>query len=173
MPDHWIYYKVVVDVIQFMKHVAADIHDIAKITFDNRAESEFNLTLVYANLREENPDWKEHLADELQFACSRTNPRVQIGDLFAREAMKDLDNLIGPVKRAPRKSWIALRDTRRFYAYKESTDWFRDLEKHLPALARSEGFFRADYEAWLKQRNRQDNLTAYIEFYHWHKTRKG
>jgi hypothetical protein len=171
MPDHWTYYKVLVDVIEFMKNCARDNQDIAEITFDSRVESEFNATLVYANLREENPEWKEHLAPKLSFECSRTNPRIQIGDLFAREAMKDLDNLIGPVRRPPRKSWLALRDTNRFIAFNYSTDWFRGLVPDLPNLARREGFTRDDYEVWLKEKRRQDNLTAYIEFFHWHKTR--
>jgi hypothetical protein len=172
MPAHWTYYKVLVDVIEFMKNCASDTREVAELTFDSRVESEFNVTLVYANLREENPEWKEHLAPKLSFECSRNNPRIQIGDLFAREAMKDLDNLIGPVKRPPRKSWIALRGTHRFIAYNYSTDWFRDLVPNLPDLAKREGFTREDYEAWLKERNRQDNLTAYIEFFHWHRTRR-
>jgi hypothetical protein len=170
MPDHWTYYKVVVDVIEFMKNLAVANRDTVKITLDSRAESQFNATLVYANLREENPEWRDHLADEISFACSRKSPRVQIGDLFAREAMKDLDNLIGPIKREIRGSWRALRETGRFLSYNWSINWFRDLEKHLPNLAQQEGFVRADYEAWLKESRRNDNLTAYIEFYHWHKT---
>ena len=72
-PEHWSYYKVVVDVVEFMKNCARDSDEIAEITFDNRKESEFNFTSVYANLREENPDWKEHLASKLSFDSSRKN----------------------------------------------------------------------------------------------------
>jgi hypothetical protein len=172
MPEHWTYYKVLVDVIECMKNLAAGDNEIAEITFDSRAESEFNATVVYANLREENPEWKEHLAPKLSFECSRGNYRIQIGDLFAREAMKDLDNLIGPVKRPTRKSWTALRETNRFIAFNYSTEWFSGLVLDLPRLAQHEGFTREDYDAWLKERNRQDNLTAYIEFYHWHKKKQ-
>lgn len=171
MPDHWHYYRVWVDVVEFMKNIAKDTDEIAEITFDNRTESEFNATLVYANLREENPEWKERLSSKLSFESSISNPRIQVGDLVAREVMKDLDNLVGPVKRPVRGSWKALRETGRFLAYNYSTDWFRDLEKDLPNLAKQGGFVRADYETWLKKRHRQDNLTAYLEFYHWHKTR--
>lgn len=170
MPQNWTYPRALVDVIEFMKTCAADIGDIAVFTFDNRVESEFNATLVYKNLREETVAWNAHLAPELSFGNSRNNPRIQIADLFVREAMKDLDNLIGPKRRPTRKSWIALRETRRFVAYNFSTDWFRDLAPHLPDLAKQAGFTRQDYLAWLAQRNRQDNLTAYLEFFHWNKT---
>jgi hypothetical protein len=172
MPDYWTYYKVLVDVIEFIKNCASDMREVAEITFDSRVESEFNASLVYANQREENPEWREYLAPKLSFECSRKNPRIQIADLFAREAMKDLDNLIGPVKRPPRKSWSALRATRRFVAYNFSTDWFRALVPNLPDLAKREGFTRVDYEGWLKERNRQHNLTAYIEFFHWHRANR-
>jgi hypothetical protein len=171
MPDHVTYYRVLVDVIEFMKNCASDMREIVEITFDSRAESEFNATLVYANLREENPEWKQYLASKLSFECSRNNPRIQIGDLFVREAMKDLDNLIGPVKRPPRKSWLALRETHRFVAHNWSREWFRDLLPEMPKLVKQAGFSREDYEAWLAERKRQDNLTAYIEFFHWYRSR--
>jgi hypothetical protein len=171
-PEHWSYYKVVVDVVEFMKNCARDSDEIAEITFDNRKESEFNFTSVYANLREENPDWKEHLASKLSFDSSRKNSRIQVGDLVAREVMKDLDNRVGPVKRSTRGAWKALRDTGRFLAYNYSKDWFHDLGKDIPSLVQRAGFTRADYEAWLKERNRQHNLTAYIEFFHWHKEQR-
>jgi hypothetical protein len=172
-PEHWSYYKVVVDVVEFMKNCARDNNEIAEIMFDNRKESEFNFSSVYANLREENPEWKEHLASKVSFESSQQNPRIQVADLVAREVMKDLDNLIGPKKRKPRSAWNALRDTGRFLAYNYSKDWFRDLQQDIPNLVQREGFARADYDVWLKKRSRQDNLTAYIEFFHWHKTQKG
>lgn len=170
MPDHWSYFRVLVDVIEFMKNCATDVDDRAEITFDNRVESEFNTTLVYANLRKEYPEWNERLSSKILFDSSISNPRIQVGDLFAREVMKDLDNLIGPVKRKTRAAWKALRDTRRFVAYNYGADWFRDLAPNLSNLAKQAGFSRRDYEVWLQKRRRQHNLTAYIEFFHWHKT---
>ena len=172
LPAHQNYHKVVVDVIEFMKNFAKSCGDVAKITFDRRTESEFNATLVYANMREEYPEWKERLAPKICFELSTQNPRIQVADLFTREAMKALDNEIGPVKRKIRGSWKALRDTGRFMVYSYSTEWFDDLAKDLPNLIQREGFTRSDYESWLKEHNRQDNLTAYIEFFHWHKTKQ-
>jgi hypothetical protein len=172
-PRHQTYYKVVLDVIEFMKNMARDKSDVAEITFDSRTESEFNAALVYANMREENPEWRDHLASKISFESSISNPRVQVGDLFAREAMKALDNEIGPVKRAIRKSWKALRDTERFVVFSYSEAWFQDLLADLPNLIQSSGFTRSDYEVWIQERNRQDNLTAYLEFFHWHQLRTG
>jgi hypothetical protein len=172
LPAHQNYYKVAVDVMEFMKNIAKTCGDKAQITFDSRTESEFNLALVYANLLEENPEWKECLAPKICFKLSSQNPRIQVGDMFAREAMKALDNEIGPVQRKIRGSWKALRDTGRFLVYSYSNEWFSELENDLPNLIQREGFDRANYEAWLKQRNRQDNLTAYIEFFHWHREQR-
>jgi hypothetical protein len=84
-------------------------------------------------LREENPEWKERLSSKISFESSIGNPRIQVSDLLAREVMKDLDNLIGPVRREIRGSWRALRETGRFLAFNWGTDWFRDLEKDLPS----------------------------------------
>jgi hypothetical protein len=52
--------------------------------------------------------------------------------LFAREAMKALDNVVGPVKRPIRQSWQALLGTDRFVVDALSTEWFEDMKRKLP-----------------------------------------
>ncbi len=54
-------------------------------------------------------EWRdsEILDSKVSFE-SKENPRIQMADLLAREAMKDLDREIGPVKFPERKSKLAL-----------------------------------------------------------------
>lgn len=82
--------------------------------------------------------------------------------------MKALDNEIGPVKRTIRKSWEALRETRRFVVYSYSRQYFADLKRDIPNLEETLGFNASDYEAWLQKNKRQWNVTSYIEFLHQH-----
>lgn len=163
-PPHAVplYYQPFLDVIQAMLNFAdSRERRIAKLTFDSRLESEHNAGLVYANLREENPVWQERLAEEISFVSSRTNVRIQIADLFAREAMKLLDNIVGPVKGPFRKSWEALRDTGRFAVILRDANYFKSVERDLKRFL---NFDISDFGVWLSARNRQWSLTAYFEF---------
>lgn len=159
-----VYYQPFVDVLEHMFRFAGRQEEIAKFTFDSRVESEHNAGLLYAHLREDNPNWRDRFADEISFVSSRSSPRVQVADLFAREAMKALDNQVGPVKRQIRGSWKALRETNRFVVRNYSTDYFQNLKDALPNLYDVFGFIPQDFHDWLKSQNRQLNVTAYIEF---------
>lgn len=61
------------------------------------------------------PEWRFHpyMADEVSIA-SRKEVGIQAADLVAREAMKHLDNQIGPKQRLTRGSLRALEKTKRF-----------------------------------------------------------
>ncbi len=87
-----------------------------------------------------------------------------MADLFAREAMKALDNEVGPVKRRIRKSWEALRGTGRFVVYSFSRQYFADLKRDIPNLEEALGFNASDYAAWLQKKNRQWSVTNFFEF---------
>lgn len=163
-----VYYQPFIDVLQVIRNCAEDNGDVAELTFDSRIESEHNAGLVYANLRESNPAWKDHLAEKISFLSSRKNPRIQAADLFAHEAMKALDNELGPKKRPIRGSWKCLRDTGRFLVCSFSYDYFRAAKADMENLKSIFGFIPEDFTAWLKARNRQNNLTAYFEFLNWH-----
>jgi hypothetical protein len=85
-------------------------HCLSKVeyTFDNRPEVEFSAARLYGTLINE-PGWRPAslLASKISFEC-RTNPRIQMADMIAREGMKDLDRLVGPVNFPERKSKIEL-----------------------------------------------------------------
>jgi len=159
-----IYYQPFMDVLQAMGNLALNRDDSLELTFDSRIESEHNAGLIYAHMRESNPEWKKRFASKISFESSRLNARIQISGLFAREAMKALDNEVGPVKRKIRRSWQALKSTGRFVIYSFSRQYFAGIKNDLPNLEEELGFNAADYAAWLHRKGRQWNVTNYFEF---------
>jgi hypothetical protein len=164
------YYQPFVDVVEMMYRIGMRGSETVKLTFDSRVEIEYNAALLYAHIREDNPNWKETLADEISFVSSRTNPRIQVADLFAREAMKALEHDVRPSGRPPRGSWRALKETERFTVWSRSSDFFQDLKDDRPNLIDIFGNVPKDYGDWLQRHNRQNNVTAFIEFLRWQRT---
>jgi hypothetical protein len=161
------YYRSFTRVMQAMKNVAKHSGELADITFDKRLDTEHNVGLLYSSARENQPEWTPHLAEKIAFETPRRQPRIQVADLLAYEAMKALDSYVGPVKRPTRKSWAALRATGRFETEAYSDEWFNDLKKSYPELVKKVGFGEHDYAKWLAERNRQHNMTNVIHFFNW------
>ena len=158
------YYRAFVEVLKEMKNRAKANQTIAEFTFDMRMDTDHNAGLLYGTAKECEPDWSPYMAEKVTFEFARKNPRIRIADLVAREVMKALDNQIGPVKRAIRKSWKALRDTGRFHAEAFSEDWFNNLKRNYSELEKMVGFKHQDYAKWLETRNRQHNVTNMFLF---------
>jgi|GEM_PF-2207305 hypothetical protein len=97
---------------------------------------------------------------------TRRNPRIQAADLVVREAMKFLDNYIGPVRRAHRESLKALANHRiQFEAYEGP--YFKDFREKMPELEERMRMKAADYQAWLlksKQPHNESSLFRYIKY---------
>jgi hypothetical protein len=161
------YYRAFLQVLITMKDLAKANEEIAEFTFDMRMESEHNAGLLYGSARENEPTWTPYLAEKITFEFARNNPRIQVADLLAREAMKALDNERGPVRRIMRKSWKALRDTGRFEVEAFSDEWFTGLKSQYAELEKNVRFCRQDYIDWLKVRNREHNITNLIHFMDW------
>jgi hypothetical protein len=161
------YYRAFLRVMEVMNNFAKKNAEIAEFTFDMRLESEHNAGLLYGIVRENEPEWAPYLADKVSFEFSRKNPRLQVADLIAHEAMKGMDNMVGPVKRIERRSWTALRETRRFFIEGYSRDWFTDLKRNYAELGKKVGFCQQDYIDWLAKRKRQHNVTNLILFMDW------
>ena len=85
-----------------------------EFTFDNRRETEYSAARLYSNILEE-PNWSPAalMASKVSFE-SRTNPRIQMADMIARECMKDLDRVVGPKKYPERRSKVALAQNGHF-----------------------------------------------------------
>ena len=167
------YYRSFTRVIEAMREVAEENGEIANVTFDMRLDTEHNVSLLYGTARENQPEWTPYLAEKITFTFSRREPRIQVADLFAFECMKDLDNCVGPVKRDPRKSWLALEQTGRFKIEKYDNAWFQGLKKNYAELEKRVGFNEGDYKNWLQKRRRSHNMTNLILFYDWFDKRKG
>jgi hypothetical protein len=140
--------------------MAVPREDAIKFTFDSRRESDYNAGVLYDYLRNL-PDWKdwEDLTfDEISFA-SRKTIGVQIADLLARETMKYLDNVVGPVKRPPRRSFIALRECKRFGFDFFMREYFQDFRSRFDDIGERVGMRRDEYFAWLREKGLNDNMS--------------
>ena len=158
------YYKCFLEVVQAMKNCAAYNGTTARFTFDMRRESEYNTGLLYAMVVR---DWKDHVFSSIAFECSGDNVCIQVADLFTRETMKALDNIVGPVKRPDRKSWLVLHDTGRFHINVIGEAWFESLKRQLPRLDEQTGMSFVGYTDWLKNNNLQHNTTNMFLYMDW------
>lgn len=106
-----------------------------KFTFDSRRESNYNAGVLYdylVNL----PEWKDaEDFDEISFG-SRKSIGIQAADLYTREVMKHLDNMIGPVRRPMRRSMEALQNVHRFGGDFFMREHFQDFRRQFNELAK-------------------------------------
>jgi hypothetical protein len=160
------YYRCFVEVVEQMTMCAAANKETVKFTFDMRRESEYNTGLLY-DMIAKIPEVKKHVFNSIAFECSRENPRLQIGDLFTREVMKALDNEIGPIRRGPRKSWLALYNTGRFQAKSVSDEYFLDLKRQMPQLEADTGMSEMGYVKWLREYKLQNNISNRLRYVDW------
>lgn len=166
------YYRSFTRVIEVMKNVAKESGEMADVSFDMRLDTEHNVDLLYGHARENQPEWTPHLAEKITFEFSHKQPRIQVADLMAYEAMRGLDNRVGPKKRPTRKSWSVLHDTDRFFIEAYSDDWFQALKANYAELEKRVGFGEKEYKEWLQKKNRQHNMTNVILFFDWFDKRK-
>lgn len=159
-----LYYQGFMNVLEAMRNAAENKGDIAELTFDNRIESQFNAAQVYAYLRQSSLYFEERLASKLSFESSRANPRIQVADLFAHEAMKDLDNEVGPVQRRPRASWECLKNTNRFRLERFDNAYFSDPRMNPANLLKALAIEDGEYDVWLTQRGAPRCHTSFYQF---------
>lgn len=120
-----------------------------EFTFDHRKSSEGNAGTLYSAFINE-PEWKDAniLSGRVSFDC-RTNPRIQIADLVAREAMKELDRKVSLSSRGKRESFIALEKMEAFKFIELKKDYCLRLRD----LAESSGE-EPIYWEWLRKTGR-------------------
>jgi hypothetical protein len=130
-----------------------------EFTFDHRKVSEGNAGTLYTafiNL----PEWKDAsiLSSKVSFDC-RTNPRIQIADLVAREAMKELDRKICDPSQRQREPYLSLERREAFR--------FIELRKQyclaLQDLTESSGE-EPRYWDWLRRTGRVQNGKLHDNF---------
>lgn len=116
---------------------------------------------TYFNL----PEYRFHdfLNSEVGFA-SQSDPRIQAADLVAREAMKDMDNDIGPMKRPRRLSMDTLLQTKRFQFRRLELPFFEDLRRKADDMGSLPGAKMSQYRQWLSDHKYNDNTSNRIRY---------
>jgi hypothetical protein len=159
-----LYYQGFMDVLEAMGNAANNRGEMAELTFDSRIGYEFNATEIYSYLQESGLYWRESLATKLSFESSRKNPRIQVPDLFAHEAMKELDNEVGPAQRPTRKSWECLKSTGRFRIDKFGEKYFSDPRMQPETLLNALGFKDGDFQEWRERKRLPRGFTSFLRF---------
>jgi hypothetical protein len=135
-----------------------------EFTFDNRQGMEYNMNLLYEGFIGSS-GWKGtgiFFSNKINFD-TRKNPRIQAADLIAREAMKFLDNYVGPVRRTHRESLKVLANHRiQFDAFEGP--YFKDFRAKMPELEKRMRMNVADYHAWLLKSKQPHNESSLFRF---------
>jgi hypothetical protein len=103
----------------------------------------------------------------IEFEGSSKNTRIQVADMFARESMKAMDNLVGPTKRPIRKSLQTLKATRRFVVDGISTDYFSSMKQQFPEMQKRADMSPEAYVQWLNDREFSDTMSNRLAFLEW------
>lgn len=129
-----------------------------KFTFDSRIESNYNAGVLYTYMAQQ-PEWNGYFDEEISFA-SRKLVGIQAADLYVREVMKHLDNIVGPTRRPTRRSFEALQKVKRFGADFLMREHFEDFRRKFESVAASVGMDRDRYAAWLAKHGLNDNISS-------------
>ena len=151
-------------IIRFAQLASAFIpQDKVKFIFDVRHQVTYNAGLLYDRLSNF-AKWDIHsYMDEISFKSSKS-VGIQVADLWARETMKHLDNMVGPQKRPMRQSMRALSDTGRFKSVFYMQEFFNGLKENTDKLGENAKMTRSKYDAYLRKYNLQDNMTNRINY---------
>jgi hypothetical protein len=164
------YHKAFFENLRFVTVYAKErFNESIKFTFDSRAESNYSAGVLYkAIVTDKSAEYRHDMFDEVTFTPSTEEPRIQIGDLLARETMKELDNQVAPVKRKRRRSMDALVATGRFQIDLFGLEYFQEMREKTRDLEKGDAEFnRRTYAAWLTKCQLPDiptNRLRFLEF---------
>jgi hypothetical protein len=134
-----------------------------KFAFDNNFDVDYNAAQLFYYMAKL-PEYKfNEFLEEVRF-ISHNDPRIQAGDLLTREAMKDMDNEIGPVNRPRRLSMLALRDAKRFVFRRLERPFFEELRIKAEGLGKLPGATMTQYREWLEKYGYTDNTSNRIRY---------
>jgi hypothetical protein len=138
-----------------------------KVIFDSHPNTDHSAGLLY-DILAANPSWEGlgDVFDVVSFDSRRRAIGIQVADLFTREAMKHMDNmLIGPERRRPRRSWEALNNTRRFRMKFMGTVECREVEHHIKSMGTERFNVQSrKYQEWLDRHRVTDSMSRRLEF---------
>jgi len=161
------YLRAFLGVLNFFNDFAkTHFNDIVKYTFDSREQSNYSAGKIY-DLMAKDPA-NSFMFDEISFASSRKQVRLQMADLFAFEVIKELDNRIGPTTRPRRKSMGALIEHGRFGCDVFLKEYFEDMQTKLPSFQKKDPTFTEKvYYDWLGKFEKQDTPRNRLHFFIW------
>lgn len=146
-----------------------------EFTLDSRIQSNGNVGALYSAFGSQ-PELKGNveslLGSHISFDC-RTNPRIQIADLLARETMKELDRRITGKPPKPRRSYEVLSDTKKFTFLYRDRDYCRQWWENKRAIESHFDMSAMDYVKWLIDTGRvqngkvHDNWTNRFQYFCW------
>ena len=136
-----------------------------KFTFDHRFETDYSAAQLYKYATDQ-PEWRLYpcFHDEIAFATRRT-VGIQMADLVAREAMKELDRLISGSRRDMRKSLKAMIANPYRFSFRFFTkEYFEDFKAKFADVEAAAGLDFKDFAQWLQQNGVTDNWTSRIRY---------
>jgi hypothetical protein len=140
--------------------------DRIEFTFDRNPEIAYNAAALYDRvIKLSPPGFSQLMSDKISFA-SRETIGIQAADLVAREAMKNLDNQIGPIKRHTRKSTRVLAASTRIKFRLYGRVWCEDLIKY----STKHRYSTEDYYKWIAKHGFNDILATRLKYEFWRKT---
>jgi hypothetical protein len=161
------FYKCFMDVIRRTAEATMAAGEQIEYTFHHRQASEYNAGLLY-DLFVNLPEWQPNLFMRTKVSFdSIANPSIQIADLVAREAMKLLDNEIGPRKREVRASLRALGESGSFKFDILGREYCTSWRDQAPAAEAVAGYTEQDYRKWIASHGLADNWTNRFRFRAW------
>ena len=159
------YHKCLGDLLVLFARLAVRFNDTqaqddpvkVQFTFDHRKQSERNAGTLYSLLINE-PEWAtaDVLGSRISFDC-RTNPRIQMADLFTREGMKEFDRKITNRSPKPRTSWQVLDATRKFQWVEYDRAYCEWLSGEIADIRLEMGVSAGGYQQWLLANGRVQN----------------
>lgn len=99
------------------------------------------------------------MKDKVSFV-SKEEIGVQAADLVAREAMKKLDNIKGPVGRPTRLATQVLEKSGRIKFKEYDRPWFERVIKE----SKGHHYLKSDYNKWLEGNGLQNNFANVIKY---------
>lgn len=162
-PD-WAYFKALADLVRTAASTARR-HNSSSVglevrldfTFDSRIESDGTAGIMYQTLTRQ-PEFAGVLDTDIRFESgSGKSPRLEMGDLLARESMKELDRRITQARPNVRGARRALEDSGKFVFIEHDRDYWEELK----VAAETSLHLRDEWDEWLIHRGRvQDGRPA-------------
>lgn len=134
-----------------------------EFVFDQRVGSEENVLKAYSAFRAQ-PQWRDStFFKPLSFTTSYAI-RIQVADLLAREARKDMERVLGYEKRPQRKAFTALDACKKFIWIRRGRDFCEDLRNAMGRLSDETGFKWDAYQDWLRENQLSDDFGSRAAF---------